>query len=227
MGGRTKLGQAPILRPADQREFLQWVASTSFVERNEVIARLSFECGVRATEIARVAWHMAVGPNWRVRPRLQLHRTATKGNYGGRELRIVPHGLGAALERLLDTLPPRDLRGFVIQFRKFSVDAVIRSKAVQAFFRRGYDAIGLDEASSHSGRRTAITLVARTVGLKNAQTFAGHRSLATTARYEEPDYLAIDRVVAEQLVVSAPRVLDVRPRMAKASIGGRRGRRAG
>jgi integrase/recombinase XerD len=223
-GGRTKLGQAPILTPAHVRLFLQWVASTAYVERNEVIARLSFECGVRATEIARVTWAMAVTKDWRPRPRLQLHRFATKGGYGARELRIVPAGLGAALGRLLDAMPPRDDKGPIVQFRKFSVDPVIRSKAVQAFFRRGYDAIGLDEASSHSGRRTAITLMARAVGLRNAQVFAGHRSLATTARYEEPDHSAMDRVVAEQLVVQAPRVL--RPQMAKAGLASSRRRRS-
>ena len=59
--------------------------------------------------------------------------------------------------------------------------------------------------SSHSGRRTAITLVSRAVGLKNAQVFAGHRRLATTAIYEQPAYNLIDRVVTEQLVVKPQR----------------------
>jgi integrase/recombinase XerD len=219
VGGRTKQGQAPVLQTAHKRAFLAWVATTAFPLRNEVMARLSFECGVRATEIGRVRWWMVYEPDWRLRPRLQLHASATKGGYGGRSLRIVPHGLGAALERLRAAMVPPDARGFIVHFRKQSVDAIPRSTAVQAFFRDGYDAIGLPEASSHSGRRTAITLMSRTVGLKNAQVFAGHRSLATTARYEEPEYDAIDRVVAEQLVVSASQVIDVRrPVMAKASL---------
>jgi integrase len=122
-------------------------------------------------------------------------------------------------------MAPRDERGFIVQFRKYSVDAIQRSSAVQAFFRAGYDAIGLREASSHSGRRTAITLVSRAVGLKNAQVFAGHRRLATTAVYEQPAYYLIDRVVTEQLVVSAARVINVgRPVMAKASLDGRHAR---
>jgi integrase len=223
-GGRTKLGQAPILAAGEIRELLAHVASTSAPARDEVIVRLNVECGLRATEIGRVTWDMAFGPAWRLRPRLKLHRTATKGGYGGRELRIVPHGLGVALEKLLEVEPPRDPEFLILRFRKHSIDPVIRSKAVQAKFREWYDAIGLEEHSSHSGRRTSITLIARATGLKNAQTFAGHRSLATTARYEEPDHAAIDRVVAEQLVVNAPRVL--RPQMVKASLRSSRRRRS-
>jgi len=219
MGGRTKQGQAPILEPAHQRAFLAWVATTTFALRNDVIARLSFECAARATEIGRLRWWMAYDPEWRLRPRLQLHASASKGGYSGRSLCIVPHGLGAALERLRVAVAPRDARGFIVHFRKHSVDPVTRSSAVQAFFRAGYDAIGLREASSHSGRRTAITRVSRAVGLKNAQVFAGHRRVATTAVYEDPAYDVIDRVVTELLVVSAAQGIDVgRPVMAKASL---------
>ncbi|HEV8474620.1 MAG TPA: site-specific integrase [Methylomirabilota bacterium] len=213
-GGRTKQGQAPILERADMRAFIAWCASTAYPERNEVIARLSFECGLRAVEIGNVRWEMAYGPEWQLRPRLQLHATASKGGYGGRDLRIVPNALGLALEQLRAVARPHHEHLFVVHFRKQSTEAVMRSKAVQAVFRFGFDAIGLDEASSHSGRRTAITLMSRAVGIRNAQTFAGHRNVATTLRYEEPDHTAIDRVVAEQLAVHGPRML----KMAKAAL---------
>ena len=206
-GGRRKLGQAPILEPRDKRAFLARCASP----RDEVMARFSFECGLRATEIGRVRWFMVIDPDGRVRPRMKLHHSASKGGYGGREVRISP-ALAIALETLWQAAAPRDDRGFVIQFRKHSTDTQIRSKSVQAFFRATYDEAGLREASSHSGRRTAITDIARALGLKNAQTFAGHRSVATTARYEEPEYAAIDRLV-DELVVNAPRLV-----MAKASL---------
>lgn len=214
-GSRSRrLGQAAALDARQQRALLTWVTTTRDPMRNEVMARLSFECGLRATEIGRVRWWMAYTPSGHLRSRLQLHATATKGGYGSRALVIVPAGLGAALDRLRAARPAVSQEGFVIRFRKGSIDPIIRSSAVQAFFRQGYDAIGCLEASSHSGRRTAITQMARALGLKNAQVFAGHRSLATTARYEEPDYAAIDRVVAERLVVQVPRKLS----MAKASL---------
>lgn len=218
-GGRTKLGQAPTLETRDIRELLAWCATTAYPKRNEVIVRLNVECGLRAVEIGNVRWSMAFAPGWQLRPRLQLHRTASKGGYGGRDLRIVPAALGAALLELRQESEPRDERLFVVHFRKHSTEPHIRSRAVQAMFRAGYDAIGLEEHSSHSGRRTAITLLARSVGIKNAQKFAGHRSVATTLRYEEPDTKAIDRVVSEQLAISGPRLF----KMAKAGLrGGRR-----
>src|SRR5438132_2990992 len=167
------LGQAAALDATEQRAFLRWVLTTKDPMRNDVIARLSFECGLRATEIGRVRWWMAYGPGWRLRHRLLLHATATKGGYGSRTLAIVPAGLGRALDQLRATRPTATPAGFVIRFRKGSIDPIIRSAAVQAFFRAGFNAIGLPEASSHSGRRTAITQMARALGLKNAQVFAG------------------------------------------------------
>lgn len=220
--GRTKLGQAAALTTREVAAFLGWTRTTSFPVRDEVIARLSFECGLRATEIARVRWWMAVDERRRVRPRLHLHAAATKGGYGARRLLIERKGLGRALERLLELEAPEALDGFVVRFWKFSIDPVIRSAAVQAFFRRGYDAIGCEDASSHSGRRTAITAVERRKGLPHAQAFAGHRSMATTGLYVGVDQAGIDQVVREELVVQVPRLVVGKFRMAKAGLQRRR-----
>ena len=58
-----------------------------------------------------------------------------------------------------------------------------------------YRALGFSGASSHSGRRTAITNWARkisTVGgsLRDVQMLAGHSALSTNQRYIESDGLA-------------------------------------
>ena len=61
-------------------------------------------------------------------------------------------------------------------------------------FAGRYRALGFSGASSHSGRRTAITLWARrisTVGgsLKDGQLLTGHSALGKTQRYIESDRL--------------------------------------
>ena len=66
--------------------------------------------------------------------------------------------------------------------------------------RWGYRTLGISGASSHSGRRTAITLWARrtpTVGgsLRDVQLLAGHSALGTTQRYIEGSDEAKRRVV--------------------------------
>ena len=74
------------------------------------------------------------------------------------------------------------------------------SYAIVNKFGAWYSALGFSGASSHSGRRTAITQWARkisTVGgsLRDVQMLAGHSALSTTQRYIESDGLAQRRVV--------------------------------
>ncbi len=216
-GGVRKRGKAPQLTREQKVDFLTWTTGTWWPTRNMVVALLSFECGLRPIEIARAEWGMAFDPTWRLRPRLRLHNFATKGGYGARDLRISPATLGVALEQLLDERPPMGARQLMIEFRKGGVDEYDRSRRVQEFFRAGYDALGLDEHSSYSGRRTAITQLYLLKGQREAQVFAGHRSAATTAGYIDVDQLSIDRVIDEHLAVRLPRVL----KMAKASVSDR------
>ena len=78
-------------------------------------------------------------------------------------------------------------------------------------FAGWYRALGFSGASSHSGRRTAITLWARrisTVGgsLRDVQLLAGHSALGTTQRYIEGSDEAKRRVV--ELVSGVDQVKD-------------------
>jgi len=59
------------------------------------------------------------------------------------------------------------------------------------WFKRLYDRLELEGCSSHSGRRTFITRLARRSGLhdcsiKDVQNLAGHAHLGTTEAYIEP-----------------------------------------
>ena len=67
-------------------------------------------------------------------------------------------------------------------------------------FKEWYGALGFDGCSSHSGRRTFITMTARNIGrfggsLRDVQALARHRSLAMTQRYIEIDSQAMKWVV--------------------------------
>jgi integrase/recombinase XerD len=106
----------------------------------------------------------------------------------------------------------KDLRLALVQWSKECrpeaaqrVISTERSKATSSqvlinMFRGWYAALGFEGCSSHSGRRTFITNVARrisTVGgsLRDVQALAGHSSLTTTQRYNEINATATRRVV--------------------------------
>lgn len=167
--------------------------------RNQVIFLLSVRAGLRAKEIANLKWSMVVGSDGELADYIHLTDDASKGKSG----RIIPinKALKSALGELFNQAngnsrcPIEDM--FVIQTERASQTS---AQAVVNLFQKWYRNIGFVGCSSHSGRRTFITNVAKkisTVGgsLRDVQFLAGHSSLQTTQRYIEGDSEARKRVV--------------------------------
>ena len=69
---------------------------------------------------------------------------------------------------------------------------------MQMLFKRMYRWAGLDEASSHSGRRTfATSLIEHGVDIKAVSTLMGHSSLAMTARYVDKNPMRLRKICEE------------------------------
>lgn len=71
---------------------------------------------------------------------------------------------------------------------------------ISNWFAHQYRELGLEGCSSHSGRRTMITMAARSLAkvggsLRDVQELAGHRHLATTEGYIEGDRAVQRRLV--------------------------------
>jgi integrase len=161
--------------------------------RNRLIVLLSVKAGLRAAEIAKLTWDMALGPSGEVGVAIELQdKIAKKG--GGRSIPL--HA---------------ELREALIEARKLCNDQgpIIRSErggamtpmSIVVWFSRAYQALGFDGCSSHSGRRTFITRAARAVhkaggSLRDVQLLAGHRSIQTTQRYIDGDSDAQRRLIS-------------------------------
>ena len=179
-------GSAKILAGDDLCRLLAHACRGRYPIRNEVMILLSFKAGLRACEIAGLAWSMVIGSGRRIGERLDLSRNITKG----RRRRSVPMHpqIKAAMQRLWNEAG-RPSCGPVLPSER---GGHMSPKSVVNWFADQYASAGLIGCSSHSGRRTFITqaarLLAQTGGsLRDVQELAGHSALSTTERYIEGD----------------------------------------
>lgn len=170
-------GQAKVLSASQHRAILAVLDTT----RDRAMYLLSSKAGLRAVEIAGLRWGHVRGDV------LELTADVTKG----KKPRQVP--IGKAVREALDAyraefdvavdathlFPNRQMKGYPVS-----------PNGVAQWFKRLYARMGWEGYSSHSGRRTAITQLARTItqhggSLRDVQQIAGHKDLSTTQIYIE------------------------------------------
>jgi integrase/recombinase XerC len=189
--------QAKTLRKAELQRLLNHVSHSRHPERDRVVVLLSFKAGLRAKEIAQLTWSMVMDTTGELADVISLHNKASKGRAGGRTIPLHRE-LADALLAL------KTVRGDRVRPDRpviYSERAPGYSpNAVAIWFHTRYREIGLEGASSHSGRRTFITAIAKKIteaggSLRDVQEMAGHSSLSMTQRYIQGDSAAKRNVI--------------------------------
>lgn len=189
--------QAKTLTKPQIDAVLGYLTTTRYPVRDRVIFLLSVRAGLRAKEIASLTWDMLTDAEGSLTDLISLPNAASKGKRGGR---VIPMSkdLRAALSALrVETQKQRHPSPFIVSTERA---AQTSSYAVVNKFGAWYSALGFQGASSHSGRRTAITSWARKISsvggsLRDVQLLAGHSALSTTQRYIEGSDEAKRRVI--------------------------------
>lgn len=170
---------AQTLNEAQLRRVLHYCRSRRHPTRDETIILFSFYAGLRAKELAALTRGDVFDEDGNVREQFILCAKQSKGGktrtvYINQRLRRALADYGAKLY-LQD--PNRPL----FESQKgghFSANTMCQ------LFLDIYKAVGLKDASSHSGRRTYITRLAnKGVGVRLLAELAGHSHISTTQRY--------------------------------------------
>jgi integrase len=195
MTGQGK--QAKTLRKAELSRLLNHLSHTRHPERDRVTVLLSFKAGLRAKEIAELRWSMVTDASGELADAISLPNSASKGKGGGRTIPL--HGeLREALMGLM-AVRGEKVRAHLPVIYSERADGY-SANAVAVWFHTRYRELGIEGASSHSGRRTFITAAAKKIieaggSLRDVQELAGHASLATTQRYIQGDTAAKRNVI--------------------------------
>jgi integrase len=186
--------QAKVLNQKQVDAVLHHIGRRRNGLRNRIIFLLSVRAGLRAKEIAALRWSMVLDASGSIGDAIHLTNEASKGNSG----RVIPlnRQLQAELVSFFQSQVSAGTSHVITTERSDRTSA----QAIVNMFSRWYHELGLVGCSSHSGRRTFITNVAKrisTVGgsLRDVQDLAGHSSLQTTQRYIDGDSEARKRVV--------------------------------
>jgi integrase len=192
--------QAKTLSDKQIKLVILHLSTTRNPIRNRVIFLLSVKSGFRAKEIASLKWKMLMSSDGQMMNEIHLTNTASKGKSSGRVITIHKE-LKKSLIELYEQVSNKksfDIENaFVItteRSNKTSPQTIVNT------FQRWYSDLGFIGASSHSGRRTFITNVAKKISsvggsMRDVQSLAGHSNLQTTQRYIEVDTQSQRKVI--------------------------------
>ena len=173
------MSQAKTLTPAEVEQVLDHISQHSYAMRNRVMFVTGLWYGMRVGEIASLSVGDIRNTDGKVKAEIRLSAAQTKG----RQPRTVflPQKLRDELQTYLDLrgLVPTTNPLFITGGRKrFSANLMAQH------FHYLFKHAGIAGASSHSMRRSFITLLAsRGIGVRVLAELAGHRSIAVTQKY--------------------------------------------
>ncbi len=169
----NRYGQAEILSSTE----INLLFIEGFVnKRDRALFGVCLYAACRINEACTLFLRDVFGTNG-VRPVILFRAPNTKGKQDTREIQVHPK-----LKHYLEEYSPQLKREFLFPGRhglghihKASADAILREACQR---------LGIDGVSTHSFRRTALTMMSDSgVPLRHIQSISGHRTLAALERY--------------------------------------------
>lgn len=181
--------KANTLTGGQFKEMLTKVKTGRHGDRDSVMLLLSFKCGLRSCEIARLKWSdvtTATGDLLDAGSWINLGHHITKGNKP--DTRVLMH---PELHAALLDLRQSSSNQVWLMYAPQGATGVMTPANVTVYLHQLYKKLGYIGCSSHTGRRSFITELARVCNthgcsIKDVQELARHSDIRTTEAYIEP-----------------------------------------
>ena len=186
------MAQAKVLTEKDVRRILLWIAAHKHPTRNRAMFLMTTNCGMRVGAVAALRLCDVLTSEGKIRESIYLRPEQTKGSKGhtvvlSEKMQAELHNYLCSRFKLKDllavTMTDTTRALFTNQknpHRGFSANTLAQ------FFTTLYSRVGIDGASSHSGRRSFITNLAnKGVSVRVLMELANHSSMAVTQKYIE------------------------------------------
>jgi integrase/recombinase XerD len=173
------MAQAATLSEAQIKRAVRFCQTRRYVTRDTTILLLSLYTGLRAKEIAALRVGDVYDDVGTVRTQFTLTAAQTKG------ARTRTVFVNKPLAQQLSTYRAwRNATEATAPLFRSQKGGHFSANTMCQLFLNIYKQCGLNDASSHSGRRTFITRLAnKGVGVRTLAALAGHSSIQTTQRY--------------------------------------------
>jgi integrase/recombinase XerD len=174
------MAQAKTISDEEFMRLLRTLEKTRSSRRNKTMIYMTHWAGLRVGEVASLKLKDVANRDGSIKSEIRLSSQQTKGNQS--RVVILPSKLKEELERYVATRWKHAMDEPL--FASSKTQSAFTSNSLGNLIKSFYVKAGIDNGSSHSGRRTFITQLAQKgVSARVLQSLAGHRHLGTTQRY--------------------------------------------
>jgi len=173
------MSQARVLNPQELRRVLDHVATRRHSVRNRTMLLLTHYAGMRVGEVAALCINDVLNSDNTIKDEVRLMPDQTKGKHA--RTVYLNERMQKELSNYIRCLRIKDQAKPLFYTQKQSG---FSANSLAQYFFYLYRNVGLDGASSHSGRRSFLTgLANKGTAIHILKSLAGHRNISTTASY--------------------------------------------
>ena len=179
------MSKAKTLTNNELNKLLNYLHTTKHSERNKLMVYFSFWSGMRVKEIASLKIKDVFNEDGSVKKEINLSSDQTKGNRN--RVVFLPSKLIYEIELYKKLISKKDKTFNNIEdplFTPHNKTTPFSVNSLTVRFKYFYQQSGINNGSSHSGRRTFITNLAnKGVSVRVLMELANHSNISTTQKY--------------------------------------------